>query len=87
LPEICRFLGMVIAMYHSDHPRRISTSATARTARSVIDIGSLAVIAGSLPPRALGLVTEWAALHRADLLRCWDQVRRHLPPGRIAPLE
>ncbi len=86
MPEICRFLGMVIAMYHNDHPPphfHVRYGAH----RAVVDLGSLAVIAGSLPPRALGLVTEWAALHRGDLLRCWDQVRRHLPPDRVAPLE
>jgi hypothetical protein len=86
MPEICRFLGMVIAMYHRDHPPphfHVRYGAY----RAVIDIGTLAVIAGRLPPRVLGLVTEWAALHRGDLLDCWGRAQRHLPPGRLEPLE
>jgi hypothetical protein len=30
------------------------------------------VIAGKLSPRVLGLVTEWAALHREELLEEWE---------------
>jgi hypothetical protein len=86
MPEICRFFGMVIAMYHSDHPPPHFHVRYGRH-RAVVDIASLAVIAGGLPPRALGLVTEWAALHKAELLDGWERARRHLPPGRIAPLE
>jgi len=32
----------------------------------VIDLNSLSVIAGSLPPRAMGLITEWALIHQED---------------------
>ena len=57
LPEISRFLGMVILMYYNDHPPP-HFHVRYGSYRAVVDIGSLAVIAGRLPPRALGLVTE-----------------------------
>lgn len=53
----------------------------------MIDIRTLQVIAGSLPPRALGLAVEWAAARRAALLADWDLARRELPLLPIAPLE
>jgi hypothetical protein len=38
-----------------------------------------AVIAGWLPPRALMLVAEWAALHHDELLANWEHARREEP--------
>ncbi len=53
-----------IKMYFDDHqPPHFHAQYSGREA--VIDIGTLAVISGRLPPRALGLVAEWASLrHR-----------------------
>jgi hypothetical protein len=39
-----------------------------------------------MPARALGLVTEWAALHQRELLEAWNRASRLEPPGRIDPL-
>jgi len=35
-----------------------------------------AVIAGSLPRRALALVAEWAVLHEGELAANWERARR-----------
>lgn len=45
------------------------------------------VLAGRLPPRILGFVMEWAALHQRELLVDWELARKQLPLERIAPLE
>jgi hypothetical protein len=50
-------------------------------------LSPLSVIAGRVPPRVLGLVTEWAALHRDELLEDWDLARQQAQMKRIAPLE
>ncbi len=42
---------------------------------------------GSLTPRVLGLVTEWAVRHRAELAENWRLAREHAPLRRITPLE
>jgi hypothetical protein len=47
----------------------------------------LRILEGSLPPRALGLVVEWGALHRSELLENWRRAAANLPVERIAPLE
>jgi hypothetical protein len=41
---------------------------------------------GSLPARALGMVTEWASLHQRELLAAWERASRLQPPGKIEPL-
>ena len=50
-------------------------------------IETLSLLSGHLPPRALGLVAEWAATHQKELHDNWDLARRHLPLKAIAPLE
>ena len=45
------------------------------------------LLRGSLPPRALGLVVEWASLRTAELLDDWDRSRLGEPLQRIEPLE
>jgi uncharacterized protein DUF4160 len=52
----------------------------------LIDITTLAIMSGRLPARALGMVTEWAALHQQELRVAWERAKQLLPPGRIEPL-
>ncbi len=54
---------------------------------ALVEIDSLAVMQGQLPPRAHGLVVEWASLHQAELQEAWQRARRLEAPGKIAPLE
>jgi hypothetical protein len=55
--------------------------------RAIIAIESLAILDGRLSPRALGLVMEWAALHRAELREAWSLAEVHAPLKPIPPLE
>ena len=86
MPELCRFYGIVIQMYFDDHPPA-HFHARYGGAEALVDIDSLAVMHGRLPPRAQGLVVEWASLRQAELRDAWERARRHESPGRIAPLE
>ncbi|MFH0799295.1 MAG: DUF4160 domain-containing protein [Pseudomonadota bacterium] len=45
------------------------------------------VIEGSLPPRALGLVVEWAMIHRDELVKEWELSRSKEPLFSIDPLK
>ncbi len=54
---------------------------------ALFTIKPLALYSGELPPRAVGLVTEWAAHHRSELLDDWNLARQTKPLNRIAPLE
>lgn len=85
MPEISRFYGIVIKMYFGDHaPPHFHAEYAEHEARVAIE--NLAVISGGLPPRAMGLVVEWATLHRHELQNLWERARKLEPLGRIAPL-
>ena len=59
MPEICRFLGIIIAMYYRDHsPPHFH--AKYGEFRASISIESLQILEGDLPSRVLSLVVEWA---------------------------
>lgn len=86
MPEISRFFGVLITMYYNDHPPP-HFHVRYGDQKAVLAIDPLRVLEGKLSPRALGLVMEWAAMHRAELGANWDRARREQPLERIAPLE
>lgn len=86
MPEISRFFGIVVAMFYDDHaPPHFH--ARYGEHRAIIAIESGGILAGQLPPRALGLVTEWAVLHRAELEDDWRRARSREVLNTIPPLE
>jgi hypothetical protein len=86
MPEISRFLGVVITMYYSEHPPP-HFHVRYGSYKAVIAIESLVLLRGALPPRVHGLVIEWAALHRDDLLANWQLAKAQSPLRSIEPLE
>lgn len=86
MPELSRFFGIVIAMFYDDHvPPHFH--AKYGDDRAIVAIDTLALLRGELPPRALGLVMEWAAQHRLELQRTWAAAQRHEKLDPIPPLE
>ncbi len=86
MPEISRFFGIVIKMFFDDHnPPHFH--AEYGDSAALIDIRNLSVFSGRLPPRAMGLVIEWATLHQQELLADWERARAQQELRRIAPLE
>jgi hypothetical protein len=85
VPEISRFLGIVIAMYYRDHPPP-HFHAIYGDFEVTVEIDS-GVVHGDFPRRALAHVLEWCELHRQELLDIWDLARSSRPLPRISPLE
>ncbi|HBR51614.1 MAG TPA: transcriptional regulator [Nitrospira sp.] len=86
MPEISRFLGIIVTMYFNEHnPPHFH--ARYGDHKAEITIETLSIIAGRLPPRVLGLVMEWGALHRQELMEDWELARQQIELKRIAPLE
>ena len=86
MPTISKFFGIAIRMYYDDHgPPHFHAYYADASAK--IDIETLSVREGILPRRALGLVLEWAAEHRNELLEDWRLAEAHRPLNEIAPLE
>lgn len=86
MPEISRFYGIVIKMYYNNHAPPHFHAEYGRV-EMLVGIDTLAVIAGKLPPRATGLVIEWAAQHASELQTAWNQARGMNPIDRIDPLD
>jgi hypothetical protein len=85
MPELSRFFGIVIAMYYDDHlPPHFH--AVYASQRAEIGIDPVGLLRGRLSPRALALVTEWAALNQAELLAAWGQREAGQELTRIEPL-
>lgn len=85
VPRISEFFGIVIEMYFDDHPPPHFHARYAGDSAK-IEIATGAVIVGSLSPRALRLVREWAELHRAELEANWQRAERLETPQPIEPL-
>ena len=86
MPEISRFLGIVIKMFFDEHPPPHFHAEYGDDA-ALIDIRNLSVFAGSLPPRVMGLVIEWATLHRQELFVDWERARDQQKLLKIEPLK
>ena len=84
MPEISRFLGIVIGIFYSEHGVAHFHAVYGEHEISVeVESGK---IHGQFPARALRLVLEWANLHREELIENWQLARQGQPLRRIAPL-
>jgi hypothetical protein len=81
MPEITRFLGIIISMYFSEHnPPHFHIQYN--DYRATMDINSLNILSGCVPAKVRGLVEEWAEPHTDELIKMWESKDFH----RIAPL-
>lgn len=85
MPELARFLGIVIGMFYREHGVPHFHAVYGEHEISV-EVES-STVHGQFPPRALKLVVEWKGLHKAELLDNWQLAKAGLPLKRIAPLE
>jgi Domain of unknown function (DUF4160) len=85
MPEISRFLGIVIGIFYSEHGVAHFHAVYGEHEISMeIESGK---IHGEFPARALRLVLEWADLHRQELIENWQLAKQGQSLKRIAPLE
>lgn len=86
MPEISRFFGIVIGIFYDEHnPPHFH--ARYQDFKAVIDMKELRIIGGKLPPRAFGLVVEWATIHKKELLKNWELAGEQKPLHTIEPLK
>jgi hypothetical protein len=85
MPEISRFLGIVVYMLYDDH-RPPHFHAEYGEFKIVVEIDS-GVVEGRFPRRALKVLTEWYELHKEELTEDWQLAEEHQPLNRISPLE
>ena len=86
MPEICRFYGIIIAIFFEDHNPPHFHARYGKD-KIVVEIASLRILDGNLQPRALGLVIEWASQHKDELLYVWELAKNKQPLQKIDPLK
>ena len=85
MPEISRFLGIVIFMNWGDHPLpHFHARYGAYEIAVEIETG---VVRGVFPKRALRAVLDWLDEHKGELLEDWRLAQLREPLKPIAPLE
>ena len=85
MPRISEFFGIYIYMYFGDHtPPHFHAYYGEYDA--LISIEDLRIIRGKLPPRAYGLVVEWAMEHKEELMQNWNKAIASEPLSNIKPL-
>lgn len=86
MPEISRFYGIIISMYYDDHnPPHFH--ARYGKHKAVIEIASIRLLEGQLPPRVLGMIVEWTVQHQLELMDNWNTMQNDRPPRKIRPLQ
>lgn len=85
MPEISRFLGIVIYLHYNEHnPPHFHAEYGKHNA--VFSIKDLKLIQGKLPSRVISLVLEWAFLHRDELMKDWELAQQKAPLNKIKGL-
>ena len=86
MPEISRFLGMIIAMYYKEHnPPHFHVRYN--EFKATISINDLSLLEGKLPPKVMGLIIEWASINQKALIEDWELAKKFQELKKIPPLE
>ena len=81
MPEIARFYGIIIKIFFRGEHNPPHIHAIYGEHNGLIEIASLEMLEGDLPPKALSLVKEWAGKHQEELQIMWDTKQLvKLPP-------
>jgi hypothetical protein len=82
MPEVARIDGVKIRLFAREHPPPHFHAVSAEH-RAQIEIQSLRVIKGSLPPAKLAIVQSWAETRREALMQAWYTVLAKRKPEKI----
>lgn len=83
VPEISRFIGLIIRMYYDDHlTEHIHVKYAEKFSK--VDFNGK-VIDGELPLPKLHILKRWIELHQDELEENWEKVRKGKQPKRIEP--
>ena len=87
MPELSRFLGIVIRMYAAEKEHNPPHfHASYNEFEAVFSIDPLEQINGKLPPRIYGIVMEWALIRQKELKDNWNRLKKEQNTKKIKPL-
>lgn len=82
MPIVSIFFGIVIRMYHDEHPPP-HFHASYQGFEAFVAIADGAIIHGSLPKKAAKIVRQWALDHQEALMANWTRGEELLPMEMI----
>ena len=85
MPEISRFLGIIIKMFFDDHaPPHLH--AYYQNFKATFSIRTGQMIDGKFPPKQSAFVTAWTLLHEKELMDNWKSLVSGKEASKVAPL-
>ena len=85
MPELSRFLGMIVRMYIREHnPPHFHVFCGEDVAVFSIQTGKM--IQGKFPHKKAALVTAWTIIHQKELLKNWNNLLKGIEVEKIEPL-
>ena len=85
MPEISRFLGIIIKMFFNDHsPPHLH--AQYQNSKAIFSIHTGQMIEGDFPQKQSAYVTAWTLLHQKELLSNWKALTSGKDAHKIDPL-
>ncbi|MES2345781.1 MAG: DUF4160 domain-containing protein [Chlamydiota bacterium] len=85
MPEISRFLGIIIKMFFDDHaPPHFHAYYQGYTATFSIRTGQM--IEGKFPQKQATFVTAWTLIHEKELMTNWKSLISGKNANKIDPL-
>ena len=88
MPEISRFMGMIIKMIFLDNEKHHKPHVHVYYGDFEASIGiDGELLAGSLPVKQLKIITAWLCIHEDELYAAWNNAVRGLHFNKIEPLK
>ena len=82
MPTLSIFFGIIIRMWHDDHPPP-HIHVEYQGFEALVKIATGEVSEGGLPRKVAAIVKEWCAVHQAELQDNWERAQRFEPLDRI----
>lgn len=82
MPILSVFFGIIVRMWHGDHPPP-HIHVEYQGFEALVDVQTGNISEGKLPNKAATLVREWCLRHQTELLANWEHSQRFEPMERI----
>jgi len=82
MPTIAIFFGIIVRMWHDDHPPP-HIHAEYQGFEALVTIETGLVSQGELPRKVANIVRDWCLLNQAELLNNWEKAQHFEPLDRI----
>ena len=81
MPEITRFYGIIIKIFFRGEHNPPHFHAVYGEHNGIIEISTMKMLEGDLPPKAQKLIEEWGENYKNELLEMWqNKMLKKLPP-------